>query len=97
MRKARWVVLAIFVILLSVWLYQGFNYPYPVYDYQQTGQVVEWFDRASWWAVDAVPVWVPDNPLWVDIIRKVAPFSLFALALALIYFAVETRRQRAAY
>lgn len=89
-----WTTLTVFVILLSSWLFASFSYPQTIYDYQQTGELVEWLDRASGWAVDAVPVFVPDNPLWVNMIRRVAPISLFVLALAILYFAVEGRGER---
>lgn len=94
MRKARWIVLAAFAIILTLWLISSFNYPWTTYLYNPTGEVVEFFDRASGLYVDAVPVLVPDNPLWVDIIRKIAPFSLFVLGLTCIYFATEGRKRK---
>lgn len=92
--KAFWFIVAVFVSLLASWLVASYQYPQTVYDYQQTGQLVEWFDRASGWAVNTVPVWVPDNPSWVDIVRKIAPFSLFILFLAGLYLAVQDRKPK---
>ena len=89
--KVLWSLVAILVIILALWLYSG-KYPYPVYEYQQTGEVVEFFDRAANLEVEAVPIFVPNNPLWVYIIRKIAPFTLFALVLAILYFAIESRK-----
>jgi len=90
--RLAWLVLAVFAILLVSWLIASFNYPQTIYDYRQTDRLVEWFDRASGWAVDAVPIWIPDNPLWVDIIRKIAPFGLFALFMACLYFVLVDRK-----
>lgn len=88
--KLLWFFVAIFVIVLSLWLGSG-QYPYPVYEYHQTGEVLEWFDRAAGLEVDAVPIFVPDNPLWVDIIRKIAPLTLVVLFMAILYIIVRER------
>ena len=90
--KTAWTIVAIFVIMLGLWLFASYNYPHTLYEYHQTGEVVEYFDRAAGLEVETVPIFVPDNPLWVDIIRRIAPFSLFALFLAILYFAIEDRR-----
>lgn len=89
--KALWAFVGLFVLVLSVWLYSHFNYPYPIYEYHQTGEVVEFFDRVSGLYVDAVPVFVPDNPLWVDIIRKIAPFGLVVLFMSALYVFIRKR------
>jgi len=89
--KPLWIFVALFIIVLSLWLYSGFNYPYAVYEYHQTGEVAEWFDIAAGLEVDAIPVLVPDNPLWVDIIRKIAPLALVILFMVILYIIVRER------
>jgi len=81
--KVFWSLVATFVALLSAWLYAG-KYPYPIYECHQTNKLLEYLDRLSGWEVNCTPIYVPDNPLWVTIIRKVAPITLFGLFLAIL-------------
>ncbi len=89
--RLHWVFLGLFAAVLSVWLYQGFTYPYAVYEYRETGRILEYLDRLTGREVGAIPIFIPDNPFWVDLVRRFGPFALFALGLAVIYFLVSRR------
>ena len=89
-RATVWVVVAVFLGLLSVWLHAD-SYPHTVYGYHQTGEVAEFFYRAAGLRVEAVPVFVPDNPAWVTTIRAIAPFTLFVLFMVILYLLVGRR------
>ena len=91
--KPLWVLVAIFIVILSLWLASG-QYPYPVYEYHQTGEVIEWFDRAAGLEVDAVPIFVPNNPPWVNVVRRIAPITLFVGGLAILYVLIERRNKK---
>jgi hypothetical protein len=82
--KLLWSLVAVFVIVLTLWLCAG-RYPYAIYEYHQTGGILEYLDRLVGLEVEAVPIFIPNNPLWVDVIRRIAPFTLFILTLAILY------------
>ena len=89
-----WSSVAIFTVLLGVWLWQGFTYPYTIYEYIQTDEFVTKYEgRVGGFAVEAVPIWEPDNPVWVDLIRRWAPITLFALVILILYAKFEYRNK----
>jgi len=93
--KVMWLLLVIFIGLSIAWI-KSDEYPYPIYEYRQTGEVIEMapMDRRSGLEVEAIPIWIPDNPLWVDIIRRIAPLGVSVLVLALIALEVNFRDRR---
>ena len=90
-----WILVAAFVSLLSIWLWQDTTYPHTIYEYHQTGETAgQYDDRVEGNVIEAVPIWEPDNPLWVDIIRRAAPISLFVLFIAAVAVEVYFRDRR---
>jgi hypothetical protein len=91
-----WVLLSIFLIILSLWLWQSYNYPHALYEYHQTGEYIEGppDDRDIHLEYEAVPIWEPDNPLWVDLIRRWAPLVLFFMPWFIIAIEVNFRDKR---
>jgi hypothetical protein len=88
--KLFWGLLAIWFLLLGVWLWQGVVYPHTIYDCHRTDEVIDrYMDRASGYRVVAIPVWEPDNPAWVDVIRKRGPITLFVVAGAVLWALTE--------
>jgi hypothetical protein len=83
--------IVIWLVLLGIWVWQGFSYPHTIYEYHQTGEVREYLDRASGLVVEAKPVWEPDNPPWVGLIRRWAPVTLFAGLIGILALVADIR------
>jgi len=92
-RIALAVLVSLFVGLLAVWLYADARYEYPVYEMRETGRLLDYLDRYAGWEREAIPVYEPDNPTWVNTVRRIAPLSLFVLACAGLYMAVQVKRR----
>jgi len=76
---------------------RGEVYPHTIYECYRTDEVVDaYMDRASGYRVVAIPVWEPDNPTWVDIVRKWVPETLFVLGLAMLGWECDFRDRREA-
>ena len=90
-----WILIAVFASILAIWLWQSTTYPHTIYEYQQTGETAgQYDDRVEGNVVEAVPIWEPDNPLWVDITRRAAPVCLFILPWFIIALEVNFRDKR---
>ncbi|MBA7559806.1 hypothetical protein ES708_01421 [subsurface metagenome] len=89
-----WGLIAILIVTFAIWLWQGFTYPHTIYEYIQTDELVTKYEgRVGGFAVDAVPIWEPNNPAWVDLIRRWAPITLFALVILVLYAKFEYRNK----
>lgn len=82
--KLLWSLVGIFIIVLVLWIYSS-KYPFTIYEYPQTGRLFEDLGKLGGWNAGAVPIFIPDNPLWVDIIRGIAPITNFILILVILY------------
>ena len=77
------ITIVIFILCIILTIEARTAYPKPIYepiypdDPRYTGEVVEWFDRASGWEVQWVLVYDPDNPTWVDVFQTGTSFFIF--------------------
>jgi hypothetical protein len=83
MRKLLFATaILLFVACIALTIHARVAYPQPIYEYiypgdpRYTGEVVEWFDRASGWEVQQVLVYDPENPAWVDILQSGISFLI---------------------
>lgn len=85
-KKLFILTLILFVTAIILTIHAEVAYPKPIYeeiypsDPRYTGEVVEWFDRASGWNVQRILVYDPDNPGWVEVFQSgMSFFILFGL------------------
>ena len=87
-----WIALCIFVALLGIWLWQDIGYPHTIYEYHETGKVSEqYLDRASGLEIEAVPVFIPTNPLWVDLVRRWGIIAMILIGFYAAYIEIDFR------
>ena len=92
-----WVSLVLLVFLGTVWLWQSSAFPHTIYKIEQTGRTVEVAPegRRTGLEVEATPIWEPDNPVWVDVMRSGWVVLLMAsLVVYTIYLEATFRDSR---
>jgi len=99
MKKSGFIIALILFIVATILCIQARTaYPKPIYepiypdDPRYTGEVVEYFDRASGWEVQWVLVYEPDNPGWVEVFQS--DTSFFILVGLFILVALASPRKR---
>lgn len=92
-----WVLIALFIILCGIWLWQDISYPHTIWKVIPIGEyALPHGDLGGKLEaiVEAVPVWQPDNPLWVDVIRRTAPVTLFVLLIVIAAIEIHYRERK---
>ena len=90
-------LIVLWLVILTLWLSQGAIYSHTLYEVKQAGEVIERYgNRGAGLEVEAIPIYEPDNPLWVDITRSIAPVILFLLPCYIIAIEFDFRKKRKA-
>jgi len=85
-----WGLIAILLVTFAIWLWQDFNYPHTIYEYIQTDKFVSKYEgRVGGFAVEAVPIWEPDNPPWVNFLREWAIRIMLILGFSILIVGVS--------
>lgn len=92
------IAILLFIACIVLTIHARVAYPQPIYeqiypsDPRYTGEVIEWFDRASGREVQSVLVYDPENPTWVEVLQSGMGF--FILVGLFIFVALSDPKIR---